>query len=154
MRCSDTATRAPATGSWTTGRRPSHRPGLQPGTRGPRPDACGGSGLGLVHETVRLRLALKPWCIPKVSTEHKWPAWRTLDLYAEPYDPERPVVCDWPTSRRPSRRNRGGPIQAVPESGNVGTCSSPASPGRAATWRRAPCRTSPIRCSGWWTRHK
>ena len=61
--------------------------------------------LGLVeslsHETVRLRLkknALKPWrkqqwCIPRVNGEFVAAMEDVLDLYAEPYDPERPVVC-------------------------------------------------------------
>ena len=61
--------------------------------------------LGLVeslsHETVRLRLkknALKPWrkqqwCIPKVSSEYVAAMEDVLDLYSEPYDAERPVVC-------------------------------------------------------------
>ena len=61
--------------------------------------------LGLVEslspETVRLRLernTLKPWrkqqwCIPKVSGEYVAAMEDVLDLYAEPYDPERPVVC-------------------------------------------------------------
>ena len=58
--------------------------------------------LGLVEslETVRLRLknTLKPWlkqqwCIPKVSAEYVAHMEDVLDLYAEPYDPARPVVC-------------------------------------------------------------
>ena len=66
--------------------------------------------------------ALKPWqrkqwCIPKVSAEYVAHMEDVLDLYAEPYDPESPVVCFdetfhpscWPTSHRPSRRDRGGP---------------------------------------------
>ena len=55
----------------------------------------------LSHETVRLRLkknALKPWrkqqwCIPKVSSEFVATMEDVLDLYVEPRDPERPVVC-------------------------------------------------------------
>ena len=53
------------------------------------------------HEGVRQRLkknALKPWqkkewCIPKVSAEFVANMEDVLDLYAEPYDPQRPVVC-------------------------------------------------------------
>ena len=53
------------------------------------------------HEGVRKRLkknALKPWqkqewCIPKVSAEFVAHMEDVLDLYAEPYDPQRPVVC-------------------------------------------------------------
>ena len=42
--------------------------------------------------------ALKPWrkkewCIPKVSAEFVANMEDVLDLYAEPYDPQRPVVC-------------------------------------------------------------
>ena len=42
--------------------------------------------------------ALKPWqkkewCIPKVSAEFVANMEDLLDLYAEPYDPRRPVVC-------------------------------------------------------------
>ena len=63
--------------------------------------------LGLVgslsHETVRLRLknTLQPWrkqsaiggCIPKVNGEFVAAVEDVLDLHAEPYDPDRPVVC-------------------------------------------------------------
>ena len=61
--------------------------------------------LGLVeslsHETVRLHLkknTLKPWrkqqwCIPKVGGEFVAAMEDVLDLYAEPHDPQRPVVC-------------------------------------------------------------
>ena len=55
----------------------------------------------LSHETVRLRLkknVLQPWrkrqwCIPKVGGEFVAAMEDVLDLYAEPYDPDRPVVC-------------------------------------------------------------
>jgi transposase len=55
----------------------------------------------LSHETVRRRLAengLKPWrrdmwCIPEVNGEYVARMEDVLDLYAEPPDPERPVVC-------------------------------------------------------------
>ena len=41
---------------------------------------------------------LKPWqkqewCIPKVSADFVAHMEDVLDLYAEPYDPQRPVVC-------------------------------------------------------------
>ena len=59
--------------------------------------------LGLVaslsHESVRrhLKKALKPWqrkqwCIPEVSAGFVAQMEDVLDLYAEPYDPQRPVV--------------------------------------------------------------
>jgi transposase len=52
-------------------------------------------------ETVRRRLVesdLKPWqkrmwCIPKVNAEYVARMEDVLDLYAEPDDPQRPVVC-------------------------------------------------------------
>ncbi len=55
----------------------------------------------LSRETVRRRLAenkLKPWqrkmwCIPKVDGEYVARMEDVLDLYAEPSDPDRPVVC-------------------------------------------------------------
>ena len=55
----------------------------------------------LSRETVRRRLtenALKPWrqkmwCIPKVTGEYVARMEDVLDLYAEPADPKRPVVC-------------------------------------------------------------
>ncbi len=54
----------------------------------------------LTHETVRLRLknVLKPWrkqqrCIPKMNGEFVAAMEDVLDLYAEPYAPNRPVVC-------------------------------------------------------------
>ena len=55
----------------------------------------------LSRETVRRRLAendLKPWrkdmwCIPKVDAEYVARMEDVLDLYAEPADPTRPVVC-------------------------------------------------------------
>jgi hypothetical protein len=53
------------------------------------------------RETVRRRLAeddLKPWrrdmwCIPQVDGEYVPRMEDVLDLYSEPADPERPVVC-------------------------------------------------------------
>ena len=55
----------------------------------------------LSHETVRLHLKknlLKPWqkrewCIPQVSADFVAHMEDVLDLYAEPYDSQRPVVC-------------------------------------------------------------
>lgn len=52
-------------------------------------------------ETVRRELKrndLKPWlkkcwCIPTAGAEFVWRMEDVLDLYAEPYDPKRPVVC-------------------------------------------------------------
>jgi transposase len=55
----------------------------------------------LSRETVRRRLtenALKPWrqkmwCVPKVNGEYVARMEDVLDLYADPPDPNRPVVC-------------------------------------------------------------
>ena len=60
-----------------------------------------GLASSMSHEGVRKRLkknALKPWqkkewCIPQVSAEFVANMEDVLDLYAEPHDPERPVVC-------------------------------------------------------------
>jgi transposase len=35
----------------------------------------------------------KEWCIPKVGADFVWRMEDVLDLYAEPFDPGRPVVC-------------------------------------------------------------
>src|SRR5665213_3258613 len=56
---------------------------------------------GLSRETVRRRLAendLKPWrkdmwCVPQVDGAYVARMEDVLDLYAEPADPKRPVVC-------------------------------------------------------------
>ena len=55
----------------------------------------------LSHETVRLHLKKtlsnrdrrSQWCIPKVSADFVAHMEDVLELYAEPYDPQRPVVC-------------------------------------------------------------
>ena len=60
-----------------------------------------GLAASMSHEGVRKPLkknALKPWqkqewCIPQVSAEFVAHMEDVLDLYAEPYDPQRPVVC-------------------------------------------------------------
>ena len=67
-----------------------------------------GLATSLSHETVRLHLKKRPqapvlqrgrlwqkreWCIPQVSAEFVAHMEDVLDLYAEPYDPRRPVVC-------------------------------------------------------------
>jgi hypothetical protein len=35
----------------------------------------------------------KQWCIPEVSAQFVWRMEDVLELYEEPYDPKRPVVC-------------------------------------------------------------
>jgi transposase len=78
----------------------------------------------LSRETVRRRLAeneLKPWrekmwCVPKIDGEYVARMEDVLDLYAEPPDPARPVVCldesssstDWPGARAHPGRARPG----------------------------------------------
>jgi len=62
----------------------------------------------LSSETIRRRLAenqLKPWqkkmwCIPKVDAEYVARMEEVLDLYAEPPDAQRPVVCFDETPRQ------------------------------------------------------
>ena len=62
----------------------------------------------LSHETVRLHLKKTPsnrgrrssGCIPKVSSDFVAHMEDVPDLYSEPYDPRRPVVCFDETSTR------------------------------------------------------
>ena len=49
----------------------------------------------------------KEWCIPKVSAEFVARMEDVLDLYAEPYDPKRPVVCFDETSKQLVAEKRG-----------------------------------------------
>ena len=109
--CCGTGPRPTGTGSWTTGGKPTSSP--WPAAR--RRKGHGhwtlrllagkvvelGLAPSMSREGVRKRLkknALKPWqkkewCIPKVSAEFVANMEDVLDLYAEPYDPRRPVVC-------------------------------------------------------------
>ena len=103
----------------------------------------------LSHETVRLHLKksiLKPWqkkqwCIPKVSADFVAHMEDVLDLYAEPYDPKRAVVCFDKTStqlladaRRLFRRawKTEAPGLRVPQGGHPQPVSSLRAPGRLA----------------------
>lgn len=89
-------------------------------------------------ETVRRRLAdnqLKPWlrkmwCIPKVDAEYVARMEGILDLYAEPYDPNRPLVCFDETpiqlldeTRRPRPPRPGRPRQIDYEYRRMGTAN-------------------------------
>ena len=87
--------------------------------------------LGLVeslsHETVRLRLkktTLKPWrkqqwCIPRGRAPTLWRHMEdVLDLYAEPHDPQRPVVCFDETSTQLLAETR------APHTGSARTAQS------------------------------
>ena len=85
-----------------------------------------------------------------------------LDLYAEPYDPKRPVVCFDETSTQLLAETQpalpaqpGHPLRQDYEYRREGTrCSWPVNRWPVgATWRLlngARCRTSPSRCAGWW----
>ena len=91
-----------------------------------------------------------------------------LDLYPEPCDPQRPVVCFDETSTQllaetKAHCRRGPDAPGAPGARTTNTCAlapatcfSPASPRQdGAMWRLpngAPCRTSPISCAGWWMR--
>ena len=118
--------------------------------------------------------ALKPWqkkewCIPKVSAEFVANMEDVLDLYDEPYDPRRPVVCFDETSTqllaetRPSLPPRPGiPLRQDYEYRREGVrnlflaCEPLAGWRHVAVTQRRPSgvrwRTSPIRCVGWWTK--
>lgn len=125
----------------------------------------------LSYEMVRPKPKKRPhavaqaqWCILKVDGEFLAAKADVLDLYAEAYDPSRPVVCFEETSTqllttvrqslpvqpgRPRRQDyeyrRGGPA----------TSSSLVNHWLVfATWpspNSALCRTLPDRCSGCWT---
>ena len=86
-----------------------------------------------------------------------------LDLYAEPYDPHRPVVCFDETStqlladaRPPLLVQPGRPARQDYEYRREGTRNLFLACGPwpvGATWwslSGARCRTSPSRCVGWW----
>ena len=107
----------------------------------------------LSHETVRLRLkknVLQPWrkrqwCIPKVGGEFVAAMEDVLDLYAEPYDPDRPVVCFDETSTQLLADTRP-PIPVQPgqlrrqkikrgRSGLMSTSTAPIAD-RAPFWKR------------------
>ena len=88
-----------------------------------------------------------------------------LELYAEPYDPQRPVVCFYETTtqllaktRAPLPAGPGRPRREDYEYVRAGTrnlflACGPRRDG--ATWPSPsdePWRTSPSKCAGWWTR--
>ena len=87
-----------------------------------------------------------------------------LDLYAEPYDPQRPVVCFDETStqllaetRTPLPAGSGRPRREDYEYVRAGTRNLFLTCEPRLGWRHvaitsgAPRGTSPIRCAGWWT---
>ena len=73
-------------------------------------------------------MAEQQWCIPKVSADFVAHMEDVLDLYAEPYDPRRPVVCFDETStqlladtREPLPARPGHPRREDYEYVRVGT---------------------------------
>ena len=113
--------------------------------------------------------ALKPWqqqqwCIPRVSADCVARMEDVLDLYAEPFDPQRLVLCFDETSthlladaRPPLPEGPGQPRRADYEYRREGTRNLflACKPQAGGTWRLpsgAPLRTSPIRCTGRWMR--
>src|SRR3954466_14504268 len=94
----------------------------------------------LSRETVRRRLGeddlktgqRKMWCIPKVDGSYVARMEDVLDLYAEPADPKRPVVCfdETPTQligevRQPIRASRSGMIMNISATARpICSCSS------------------------------
>ena len=101
----------------------------------------------------------KEWCIPKVSAEFVARMEDVLDLYAEPYDPKRPVVCFDETStqllaetRAPMPPRPGRPQRQDYEYRREGVRNLFLTCEPLAGWRQvaARCRISPIRCAGWW----
>ena len=121
----------------------------KPGSGGSRPsDAApaggqgGGTGFGGVlvprdGAAAAEKNALKPWrkqqwCIPKVSSEYVAAMEDVLDLYADPCDPERPVVCFDETSTQlladvreplPAKPGRPGREDYGCLRAGTGTCS-------------------------------
>jgi hypothetical protein len=89
------------------------------------------------RDTVGRRLAeneLKPWqrkmwCVPKVDSEYVARMEDVLDLYAEPADPTRPVVCfdESPTQLIGEVATPQPPVPATPA-----TPTTPAEPGTPA----------------------
>ena len=91
--------------------------------------------------------ALKPWqkqewCIPQVSAEFVAHMEDVLDLYAEPYDPQRPVVCFDETSTQLLAEVRE-PLPAQPGRPKREDCE----------YRREGARNLFLACeplAGWW----
>ena len=89
-----------------------------------------------------------------------------LDLYAEPYDPQRPVVCFDETSTQLLADTRP-PLPAQPErprrqdyeyhragARNLFLACEPLAGWRhVAVTERRTMQDSPTRCAGWWMTH-
>ena len=101
--------------------------------------------------------ALKPWqkkewCIPKVSAEFVAHMEDVLDLYAEPYDPKRPVVCFDETStqllaetRAPMLPRPGHPLSLLKEFYSSTPSRYPAGHAQEPSRPNAPGRNFPSR---------
>src|SRR5690606_27470666 len=55
----------------------------------------------------------KQWCVAKVGADFVWRVESVLDLYAEPYDPRRPVVS-FDEKPYPLRAHKHEPLPARP----------------------------------------
>ena len=157
------------------GRRPPDRLDLQPGPRGPWPlesapdgGPDGGVGSGRVplprdgapapEKTPSSRSRGSSGAFPRCSVDFVAHMEDVLDLYAEPFDPQRPVVCFDETStqlladaRPPLPEEPGQPKREITSTGGraPATCSWSANQWQAGG---APPGTSPIRCAGRWMR--
>jgi hypothetical protein len=90
------------------------------------------------------------WCLPQIDGAYVARMEDVLDLYAEPVDPNRPVVCfdESPTqligeTRAPIPAEPGQPERYDCKYRRNGTVKSPTSARR---------KTSPCACAIWWTR--
>ena len=110
-------------------------------------------------------LATEEWCIPAVSAEFVAAMEDVLDLYEEPYDPQRPTVCFDETSTqligesriplpaRPGRRERFDYEYRRNGTRNLFMLCEPLRGWRhVAVTERRRMGTSPTRCGGWRTR--
>jgi transposase len=122
--------------------------------------------VSISRETVRRRLAenhLKPWrkdmwCIPQVDAEYVARMEDVLDLYAEPPDPKRPVVCfdESPIQLigevRPPIPARPGQLERYDfEYKRNGTANLFVFLDVHRPWRKVLRSTSPSVCANWLT---
>jgi hypothetical protein len=122
------------------------------------------------RDTVRRRLDdndLKPWqkkmwCIANIDGEYIARMENLLDLYAEPHDPKRPVVCfdespiqligevRVPITPKPGKRYRYDSEYRRNGTANLFVMSTPTGRGaRSKSPIGAPTRTSPSACASW-----
>ena len=69
------------------------RPGRQGGGVGSGGISVPRDGAAALEKNTLKQWRKQQWCIPKVGGEFVAAMEDVLDLYAEPYDPQRPVVC-------------------------------------------------------------